>query len=179
MSAPVSIDEKKKLFHLPFIEDELEYWGPLNHIFCNSFLTMANSFFEKFLEGKDIKFIKAVFSSFVELVQNISEYNEQNLAPNLPAAYVNVSFKDRFVLIKTANQILVEDVDSMNKRMQNLDASSPEDLKNQYKYALLNNQSLGLIMIKKMINAKLDWEINQRNNTHWLLVELKIEYGKA
>jgi hypothetical protein len=179
MAAPASIDEKKKLFHLPFVEDELEYWGPLNHVFCNSFLTMANSFFEKFLEGKDIKFVKAVFSSFVELVQNISEYNEQNLVPNIPPSYVNVSVKEDFVMIKTANQILLKDVDPMIKRMQDLDASTPEDLKEQYKYALLNNQSLGLIMIKKMSNAKLDWEINQQNDTHWLLVELKIEYGKA
>ena len=179
MATLSSINEKKKLFHLPFLEDELEYWGPLNHSFCNSFLTMANSFFEKFLEGKEIKLVKAVFSSFVELVQNISEYNEQNFAANIPSSYVNVSVLNETVIIKTANQILSKDADAMVKRMEELDQSSLEDLKEKYKNALLNNQSLGLIMIKKMEKSKLDWEVNQQDENYRLLVELKIEYGKA
>ena len=179
MATLASIDEKKKLFRLPFTEDELEYWGPLNHTFCNSFLTMANSFFERFLEGMDIKTVKAVFSAFVELVQNVSEYNEDRLSPNIPASYVNVGIKDGHVMIKTANQLLAEDVKELKLRLENLDAYSEEELKDQYKTALLNNKSLGLIMIKKMQNAHLNWEIHEQDNQHWLLVELKIDYGKA
>jgi len=179
MSPLASIDQKKKLFRLPFTEDELEYWGPLNHAFCNSFLTMANTFFEKFLDGKDIKTVKSVFSAFVELVQNVAEYNERGFSPNYPSSYVNVGVKDSFVMIKTANRLIDKDLDAMKDRMESLDNYSKEELQDRYKMALLNNQSLGLIMIKRMSNAHLEWGIHKQEGQHWLLVELKIDYGKA
>lgn len=179
MGAVASIDHKKKLFHLPFKEDELEYWGPLNHAFCNSFLTMSNNFFEKFLQGKAIKTVKTVFSAFVELVQNISEYNEEKYDSNIPQSYVNVKVQDEHIFIKTANQFVDGDVKDMQDRLEKLDSLSIDELNKAYKDALLNNESLGLIMIKRMSNAEFNWEFQQNNDKHWLSVELKIDYGKA
>lgn len=179
MGALESIEIRKKLFHLPFKEDELEYWGPLNHAFCNSFLTMGNNFFEKHLIDLEIKTVKTVFSAFVELVQNAAEYNEENFQSNIPQTYVNVKVQDDTVFIKTANQILSKDIDKMISRLESLDTFTLDELKNEYKDALINNKSLGLIMIKRMENATFEWEIQEYEGQNWLSVELKIQYGKA
>ena len=179
MSAAASIDQKKKLFQLPLLEDELEYWGPLNHTFCNSFLTMGNNFFEKFLGDMDMKSIKTIFSAFVELVQNASEYNEANFESNIPQTYVNVKVHEDNVYIRTANQILEKDVKALKDRLDRLESITMEELDADYKDALINNKSLGLIMIKRMKNASFEWEFQQNNEQIWLSVELKIEYGKA
>lgn len=179
MSAAASIDHKKKLFHLPLKEDELEYWGPLNHGFCNSFLTMGNNFFEKTLGDIDLKAIKSIFSAFVELVQNASEYNEENFEANIPQTYVNVKVTDDMVYIRTANQILQKDVEALRDRLERLERLTTEELDADYKDALINNKSLGLIMIKKMKNTSFEWAFEQENDQIWLSVELKIEYGKA
>lgn len=179
MKAVASIDQTKKLFHLPFKEDELEYWGPLNNAFCNSFLTMGNSFFEKFMDDMDMKSVKVVFSAFVELVQNAAEYNESHYQQNIPQTYVNVKVKEDEVFIKTANQIEANDVEELENRFKHLESLSSDELNQEYKDALLNNKSLGLIMIKRMSQATLDWEVEEHNGQNWISVELKIQYGKA
>jgi len=179
MGALAGIDQKKKLFQLPLMEDELEYWGPLNHTFCNSFLTMGSNFFEKYLEDMDMKTVKGIFSAFVELVQNASEYNEAHFESNIPQTYVSAKVKDDFVTIRTANQILEADVQTLKERLERLEGLSDQDLNADYKDALINNKSLGLIMIKKMKNASLEWEFEKDQGQIWLSVELKIEHGKA
>lgn len=179
MGALASIDQKKKLFHLPLKEDELEYWGPLNHTFCNSFLTMGSKFFEKNLEGMEMKTLKGIFSAFVELVQNASEYNEENFETNIPQTYVGARVHSDLVYIRTANQILRKDVEKLKLRLERLESLSDEELKEEYKDALMNNKSLGLIMINKMQNASFEWEFQENQDQIWLSVELKIEYGKA
>lgn len=179
MSAQASIDQKKKLFQLPLREDELEYWGPLNHTFCNSFLTMGNNFFEKYLDEMDMKMVKSIFSAFVELVQNASEYNEAHFESNIPQTYVSVKVNEGLVYIRTANQILEADVKALRDRLDRLETLTEDELNADYKDALINNKSLGLIMIKKMKNASFEWAFEQNENQIWLSVELKIEYGKA
>jgi hypothetical protein len=179
MSTTTSIDQKKKLFQLPLKEDELEYWGPLNHTFCNSFLIMGNNFFEKYLADIDIKSVKSIFSAFVELVQNASEYNEENFSENIPQTYVSVKVNDGVVYIRTANQILDKDVQALRERLDRLERITLEELNADYKDDLINNKSLGLIMIKRMKNATFEWEFQQEGDQTWLSVELKIDYGKA
>ena len=120
MNAQASIDQKKKLFQLPLKEDELEYWGPLNHAFCNSFLTMGNNFFEKYLDTMGMKMVKSIFSAFVELVQNASEYNEEHFESNIPQTYVSVKVNEGLVYIRTANQILEADVKALRDRLERL-----------------------------------------------------------
>jgi len=179
MSSSSSIDDKKKLFQLPFKEDELEYWGPLDHHLSNSFLTIANNFFTRYLGGQDIKTVKTVFSAFVELVQNVAEYNESKLENHIYPSYVKVGFHGHEVHIKTANQLLSKDVDLLRERLEGLESASSEELQQKYKDALINNKSLGLIMISRMDNTTLNWEIHQQENQYWLQVALKITYGKA
>lgn len=179
MGALAGINKKKELFHLPFKEDELEYWGPMNHTFCNSFLTMSNSFFEKFMDGMEMKTVKAVFSAFVELVQNVAEYNESHYQDNIPQTYVNVRVNDEVIFIKTANQLEKEDAEAMRLRLEKLQSYDQEQLNQQYKEALLKNRSLGLIMVHRIKDAEFDWEIQKKKDQFWLSIELKIKYGKA
>ncbi len=179
MGALASIDQKKKLFQLPLKEDELEYWGPLNHTFCNSFLTMGNNFFEKYLEEMDIKTVKTIFTAFVELVQNASEYNEAHFQANIPQTLVNVKVMNDHVFIRTANQILKEDVKELKDRLERLENLSSDELAADYKDALINNKSLGLIMIQRMKNADFEWAFQENEDQIWLTIELKIQYGKA
>ncbi len=174
-----TISKRKRLFELPLKEDELEYWGPLNHEFCNSFLTMGNVFFDKFFKDVDVKTIKTVFSAFVELVQNAAEYNVNHYQNNLPQSYINLKVRENFIQIYTVNQIEEKDVIALKERFEQLNKWSPEELDKNYKEALIKGKSLGLIMIKRMKNANLDWEIAERNDKKWLAVELKINYGKA
>ena len=173
------INRRKKLFHLPLKEDEIEYWGPVNNEFCNSFLAMGNSFFDRFLNNLDSKFSKTVFSAFVELTQNVSEYNEAKFKDDLPQSYINLKVSENSIFIKTANRILLEDIKPYEERMKKLESSNWEDLRAEYKRALFDGDSLGLIMIKRMKDADLSWEILKKEDKSWLSLELKIDYGKA
>ncbi len=173
------IEKRKKLFHLPLKEDEIEYWGPVNNDFCNSFLAMGNAFFDRFLDKLDSKFSKTVFSAFVELTQNVSEYNEANFSDDLPQSYINLKVLSNSIFIKTANRILLEDVKPFENRMQKLESWNWEELRAEYKKALFEGDSLGLIMIKRMKDADLSWEIFNKEDKYWLSLELKIDYGKA
>lgn len=63
--------------------------------------------------------------------------------------------------------------------MKKLESSNWEDLRAEYKRALFDGDSLGLIMIKRMKDADLSWEILKKEDKSWLSLELKIDYGKA
>ena len=78
MNVNSDIQRKKEIFNLPYQKDQLEYWGPINSIFADSFLTMGHTFIYQYFNSLDSKRLKSVFSSLVALVQNISAYAENN-----------------------------------------------------------------------------------------------------
>ena len=67
------IEKRKQLLNLPFNKDQIEYWGPISNEFSDAFLGMGRLFLQQFLEDSHVRLVKGVFSSFVEMVQNIEE----------------------------------------------------------------------------------------------------------
>jgi hypothetical protein len=179
MKVVETISRRKKLFDLPLRKEELEYWGPLNHHFSNSFLTMGNKFLQAYFESISVKTIKKIFTAFVELVQNVAEYSEEKFQNNFPQSYVNLKVEGDEVVIKTANIILTEDVHNLTSKFNWLLNLEGVELDQAHKKALIHGESLGLIMIRKMKNANFDWEIIEQNEEHWLTFELRIRYEET
>lgn len=174
-SLKYEILEKKGI---PIDENQLSYWGPINPNFSDSFLNMANVFLDRFYKSKPLINLKKIFSSFVELVQNVAEYNEKNELTKLSQSFMNLSIEDDYVSILTSNQILECDVSSVKTIFNELFSLKENEVLERHKKALLNNESLGLLMIKKLQNAEFYWELIKDNkNNNWLNVKLKVYNG--
>jgi len=180
MTTSEEIRQTKDLFGLPFHRDQLEYWGPMGHDFTNSFLTMGDAFLKQFFGNNNGKVLKPIFSSFIELVQNIAEYNEKEYSEDFPPSFVNLRIENQFVVINTANMIRDKDLEELESRLQYLFSSAEDELKEQRKDALLGGGSLGFIMVKRLKNALFEYDFKKGgNDNNWLSLELKINYGST
>ncbi|MEQ8910625.1 MAG: DUF6272 family protein [Vicingaceae bacterium] len=169
-----SITKRKQLFDLPIRNEELEYWGPVDTQFSNSFLTMGNEFIERYVSYKS-KVSKKAFICLVELVQNIAEYNAIAFKDNTPDAYLDLQVKKGFIQIRTGNILKATDVELLSQKFKAIFEMNQSALEAANKEAILNGKSLGLIMIRRMEGAAIDWEIQAKDNTHWLVFELRFE----
>lgn len=180
MTVSSSIQQKKKIFELPYFKDQLEYWGPVNHSFADSFLTMGRSFVYQYFSNLDHRRLKSVFSCFVEMVQNVSEYNEKSFTENYPQSYLCLKDGGDHIFIKTINKIKPEDKFSVQSIFEKAFAVPEEELQAEYKCLLFDGKSLGLIMLRKLINANLNYSFSQSGEGEiWLSVDLKIKYGNT
>ncbi len=171
------IEKRKQQLKLPFHRDQIEYWGPISNDFSDAFLSMGRLFLQQFLVGVHVRLIKGVFSSFVELVQNIAEYHQIEFEENIPQSFVNLVIEKELITISTLNQVKEKDVVQLTELFEKLFSLSKEELKKAYRDSLFEGESLGLIMIKKLINSNLEWEISKdKEGINWLSLELKINY---
>ncbi len=159
-------------------EKELYYYGPLNDAFSDSFLVTAQEFLKANLKTESVKKRKSIFLALVELVQNVSEYNQKHFESFIPRSCTMLNIHATEVFIRTANQIVDEDVGAMKERFQKLLSLSEQELEEYHKDAMLNNKSLGLFMIRKMDNSQFAWKIQKDDeNKTWLYLQLKTKYG--
>lgn len=180
MKTANKIQEKKELFDLPYHRDQLEYWGPFNHSFSDSFLTMGHSFLYQYFESLNNKVLKAIFSSFVEMVQNVSEYNEEAFTDNLPQSFIALRDEEDGIRIITSNLILEKDLAGVKTIFEQNSAIPEEDLEKEYKSKLMSNGSLGLIMLRKHKNSIFEFDfVKNPEGENWLNLELKINYGNT
>ena len=174
------IQSKKDLFDLPYRKDQLEYWGPLNHSFSDSFLTMGNAFIFEYFNHLNNRFIKIIFSSFVEMVQNIAEYNEESFTGSLPQSFVRLYDGEEMVTIETANLILEKDLVAVRTIFEKNAEIPAEQLEADYKKLLLSGGSLGLIMLRKLKNSTFEYSLlKTKEGDNWLSLELKIYHGNT
>ncbi len=120
----------------------LQYWGPVGHKFSNLFLITVNDFLQKYFENKSVKKIKQIFSSIVELVQNVADYNETNFLRGFPNSFIGVKVFESKVMIFTKNKILSDDVLSLKFLLSQITGLIGNDLESEYKDAILNGKSL-------------------------------------
>ena len=180
MTVSSSIQQKKKIFELPYDKDQLEYLGPVNHSFADSFVTMGHSFIYQYFKNLDHKLLKSVFSSFVEMVQNVSEYNEESFKENYPQSYLSLKDGGDHIYINTINKIKTEDKLSVQSIFEKAFSVPEEGLQAEYKRLLFEGKSLGLIMLRKLINASVDFTFSENDEGEiWLSVDLKIRYGNT
>lgn len=175
MNAVLDIQKKKELFDLPFKQNELEYWGPTNREFSNSFLAVVKDFLERISIEKISQ--KRIFTAIIELIQNIPEYYEiayRNL-PCYPDVYFKVNRSLNSLEVRTANKLKAEDVKKLSELFDAIFSLTKADLDVERAKAILKGKSLGLIMIRRMEKAKLDYSIQQIGEDNWLLFDLKIE----
>lgn len=160
-----------------FKKNELSYQGPFGNAMSDSLLTMANIFLQDFFENEPIKKVKGIFSAFVELSQNIAEYYEKRFTI-LPVCIIQLNVEENFVKIKTSNRLEDADLGLIENIFSRISSLEGEELNKANKEAILNGESLGLLMIKKMDDAQLNWEINRdANSIPYLSIDLKISYG--
>ena len=179
MNQENSIQKKKDSFKLPYHRDQLEYWGPVNHVFADSFLTMGHTFLYQYFHHFSGKLLKSIFSSFVEMVQNVSEYNELAFNDNYPQSYVRLKDDSGEILINTANKIKNEDLLSVKTIFEDAFRIEKSLLFEEYKTLLMNNGSLGLIMLRRLKNSTVEFTFSEEEGEHWLSLELKISYGNT
>lgn len=172
-----TLEEKKELFKLPYHKNQIEYWGPVESNLADAFLSMTSEFLKKFLLGVHGRHLKDIFSAFVELVQNVAEYNKAEFEEQTPPAYLSLVVEKSHVHLTTSNQIKEKDIPFIEGLINDLRNSSKEDLKVRHKEALLEGKSLGLILIMKMRNAQFDFKIEKATeDLHWLCIETTINY---
>lgn len=158
-------------------ENEMSYHGPFGNAMSDNLLSMTNLFLQEYFEGESVKMVKGVFSTFVELTQNIADYYEKYFV-KLPSCSIQLKVEQSQVFIKTSNYIRVSDVENIRNLFSKTFSLEGEDLKNAHKQAILNGNSLGLLMIRKMQDAEFNWEIDQQDEEKpTLTIELKISYG--
>lgn len=170
------IERRKKLFDIPIKDNKIEYWGPINYNFSESFLNMGSAFLSsnpKLSKSKCKKF----FTSFVELVQNIAKYNETETENDYFHSYVNLHMYDDEVILRTANQIDESHVKSFKLKFDRIFAIPKVELIDHYKTALMEKESLGLIMVRGLEDSRLEWEIVKEAENNWLIFKLQMSYG--
>jgi hypothetical protein len=176
----VDIEKKKQLLDLPFEKNQLEYWGPVNNQFADAFLTMANNFISSCLDVNDLSLRKGVFSSFVEMVQNVAEYNEERFVEDLPQSFIKLKINKNSVVINTANLIATEDLSKIEEIFGQLFLWEREELDKNHRDRLLAGGSLGLIMLRRLKNADFEYQLDKNKlGENWLSLELKINYGST
>ena len=180
MNGQNDINNKKDLFSLPYFKDQLEYWGPVNRAFSDSFLTMGHKFIYQYFGRLDSKYLKIVFSSFVEIVQNVAEYNEGSYEVNFPQSFLRLRDTGDKIVIDTVNSIKSEDKLEVQTIFERVFALPKEELQSEYKKLLLKGGSLGLIMLRKLKNSEFEYSFseNEEGDT-WLVIELKMNYGNT
>lgn len=172
-----TIAEKKALFKLPYHKNQVEYWGGVNHDFSDSFLSMTNAFLKNYLIGVHTRHHKEIFSAFVELVQNAVEYSLKEFENELPLCYFGLEAKKNSIQLLASNKLKNKDIDFVSSFIDQLQSALKDDLKAQYKDALLEGKSLGLILIMRMRNADFEYEIQEdHEKNHWLTIETTIHY---
>ena len=163
------------MFDLPFKQNELEYWGPSDKDFSNSFLAVVKDFLSRSsIEKVDQK---KIFTAIIELIQNISEYYEsayKNLAC-YPDVFFKITYNKTQLAVRTANIIKNEDVKKHSEFFNTIFSLSKSELELARTNAILEGKSLGLIMIRRMEKANLNYAIQQISEDDWLLFDLKIE----
>lgn len=175
-----TIKNKKELFKLPYKRDQLEYWGPVSHSFADSFLTMGHSFLYQYYNNLNNKSLKAIFSCFVEMVQNVAEYNEEAFKDNYPQSYIKLRDKDGIIIIETANLILEKDLMSVKTIFEKVACLNQEQLTEEYKKLLMKGGSLGLIMLHRLKESIFEFNFSKdEKGENWLCLELKIHYGNT
>lgn len=180
MDVENDIQHKKDLFSLPYVKDQLEYWGPVNRAFADSFLTMGYNFIYQHFGSLDSKFLKSVFSSFVEIVQNIAEYNEGSFNDNSPHSFICLKDSGGQIVIETCNSIKPEDKLAVQTVFEKVFNLPREELQGEYKKLLFKGGSLGLIMLRKLKNSEVEYSLSENDQgEYWLSIELKMNYGNT
>lgn len=158
----------------------LQYWGPVGHKFSDSFLTMTNDFLQKYFENESVKKIKGIFSSIVELVQNVADYNEIRFSNGFPNSLIGVKVLESKVMIFTKNKLDSEDVKMLDTLFEKITSLSGTVLESEHKNAILNGKSLGLLMIQRLDESKFDYKIEtDQAKESWLHLQLAINYGST
>lgn len=169
----MNITQLKQSFELPIKKDEMEYFGPIDHQLSNAFLTMGHDFMQTYFKSLPRIMRKKIFTVFIELIQNIADYNEKYSNPN-QRAYVKLTVDNGEIIIKTVNFVIHSDVAELKLKFDKLFKLSATQLKEAYKEALVNGKSLGIIMIRNVENSFLNFQFNKNEMDDYLSFEFRM-----
>ncbi len=156
----------------------MSYWGPLEHSMSDNILVMLEVFLKNQTELNSDKKFKSLFSSCVELLQNISDYNQKAGDELDSSCFLEIRALNDKVLVQTRNNIIEKDVESIKEKFQILFSMDENLLEESHKHALLNGESLGLIMLRRVEDSDFEWNIDQdKNNKYWLSLKFSLNYG--
>lgn len=172
----MNITELKKSFKLPIRKDEMEYFGPINHQLSNAFLGMGHDFMVSYFSKFPRILRKKLFTVFIELIQNIAEYNEKCSNQN-DRAFVKLTVDRGEIIIKTVNFVIKSDVEELQAKFEKIFSLNKEQLKEAYKEALINGTSLGLIMIRNIENENFGYQIKAKDKASYLSFEFRMKDG--
>jgi len=171
----MSLTEIKKRYNIPLKQDELEYWGPVNHQLSDAFLSMGQDFLESYLKKVPRIKRKKIFTAFIELIQNIADYNEKNAKQNA-AAFVKLSVEKNQIFIFTISELYNGDDIKVIEILDHIFNIKPAEIKERYKVALMNNKSLGLIMLRAMADSALSYEVKTDNLKTFINFNFRMKY---
>lgn len=172
----MNITELKKSFKLPIKKDEMEYFGPIDHQLSNAFLSMGHDFMESYFSKFPRILRKKLFTVFIELIQNIADYNEKSSNQNR-RAFVKLTVDRGEIVIKTVNFVIKSDVESLRSKFEKVFALNKDQLNEAYKEALMNGKSLGLIMIRNIENESFGYQIQTIDAANYLSFEFRMKDG--
>jgi hypothetical protein len=172
-SQKMDITEWKKSFELPINKDEMEYFGPIDHQLSSAFLDMGHDFMQSYFSNIPRTLRKKLFTVFIELIQNIADYNEKSSNQN-SRAFVKLTVDSGEIIIKTVNFVAKSDLENVKVLLEKTFELDEEDLQAAYKVALMNGESLGLIMIRSIKEATFEYKFDSNETMNYLTFEYRM-----
>lgn len=158
---------------------EQEYWGPIDHHFSDAFLNMTYKMLSDYFSLAEKKLYKTIFSAVTELVQNVADYNAKTFVDSdFPASFYSLVLNEHTAQIKCFNQVLSKDSERIGKRLSFLESMNNQELNEEFKQALLNGKSLGLVMLHRFQDVKIEWKIQKsKKNLEWFNIYVTLNYA--
>ena len=160
----------------------LVYLGEFNHQITKMFTTMADNEMGRNEEQKSIR--KKVYHSMVETLQNMNKHSDEIAEKqNIGKGLFMIGKKDSVYYIITANKVTKDKVSTLTLALEEVNNSTPEQLKAMYKKQLREGTlsekggaGLGLIDIARKATEKLHYQfipLDEENAFFILKVEIE------
>lgn len=152
----------------------MSYKGAASGDLLSSIIDIAQSRLADIESRSVVK--KKVFSVLVEILQNIYHHfedaNSSNLKDDDSVIFILAKTQDKYY-ITTGNYIRAEDVETLKKRIDSINALSADQLKEEYRKTLNSGTmsekggaGLGIMDIARKSGNKLEYEFKSRNEKY-------------
>lgn len=158
----------------------LVYLGEFNHQITKMFTTMADNEMTRNEADKSTR--RKVYHSMVETLQNMNKHSDEIAEKNnIGKGLFLIGQKDSIYYIITANKVSKQKVPILTKAIQQVNSSTPEELKVMYKKQLREGTlsekqgaGLGLIDIARKSTRELHYQFIPLDDDHSFFI-LKVE----
>lgn len=165
ITKPLGIEENRK-----------EYWGPVSKDFTDAYL---DALYDDIRSSQiaEKRSHKKVFSALTELLHNVTNYNIDNFLDDIPPSYVSLEFLNKTAVLRCYNVVLESSVSEIQNIFGKLASIPKLGYDHIYRKKLLQQESLGLLLLNRNEGTGFHWEFCKENGKNWLKIIITVNYG--